>query len=111
MKKLLRFTVNSTIAVLKIKLERNIHLDLPLWELLYSYHSSSVTHSCGGSPGGGLLPFISHIARGTCRPKGVWFWRRFGLKADVDFAHFGLESGIIYKGIYGRVWMCSSFQL
>ena len=73
MKKLLRFTVNSTIAVLKIRLERNIHLDLSLWKLLYSYHSSSVTHGCGGSPGGGVLPFISLIARGTCRRKGYGF--------------------------------------
>ena len=70
MKKLLRFTVNGTIAVLKIKLERNIHLGLSLWKILYSYHLSSVTHSFGGTRG--VLPYISHIA-GMCRPKGYGF--------------------------------------
>ena len=36
-----------------------------------------------------------------CRSKvqySVWFWRRFGLKTGIDFAHFGLELGIVYKG-------------
>ena len=42
-------------------------------------------------PGGRLLPYISHI--GTCRPKGLGFLGRFGLKKGVDFAHFDLESG------------------
>ena len=25
-------------------------------------------------------------------------WRSFGLKTGVDFAHFGLEPGLVYKG-------------
>jgi len=24
--------------------------------------------------------------------------RRFGLKTDIDFAHFGLESGMVFEG-------------
>ena len=28
----------------------------------------------------------------------VWFLRRFGLKMDIDFAHFGLESGMVFEG-------------
>ena len=36
-----------------------------------------------------------------CCPKGVWFLRRFGLKAGIDFAHFGLESGMVFKGTTG----------
>ena len=34
-----------------------------------------------------------------CRPKGFFFFFcRFGLKTGIDFAHFGLESGMIYEG-------------
>ena len=32
-----------------------------------------------------------------------WFLRRFGLKAGIDFAHFGLESGMAFEettGVY-----------
>ena len=31
-------------------------------------------------------------------PRRVWLWRRFGLRTDIDFAHFGLESGMVHKG-------------
>ena len=100
MKKLLRFTVNSTIAVLKIKLERIIHLGLSLWKILYSYHLSSVTHSFGGTRGGAPLykPYSGYVPS-----QRVWFWRSFGLKTGIDFAHFGLESGMVYQGNYGSV--------
>ena len=27
----------------------------------------------------------------------VWFLRRFGLKTGIGFAHFGLESGIVFE--------------
>ena len=100
MKKLLRFTVNSTIAVLKIKLERNIHFRLSLWKLLYSYHLSSVTHSFGGTRRGASLykPYSGYVPL-----KRLWFWRRFGLKTGIDFAYFCLESGMVYQGNYGSV--------
>ena len=32
------------------------------------------------------------------RKKLVWFLRRFGLKTVIDFAHFGLKSGIDFDG-------------
>ena len=35
----------------------------------------------------------------------VWFFLRFGLKTGIDFAHFGLESGMVYdetKHVYER---------
>ena len=32
------------------------------------------------------------------RKKLVWFLRRFGLKTVIDFAHFGLKSGIVFDG-------------
>ena len=103
MKKLLCFTVNSTIAVLKMKLERNIHLGLSLWKLLYSYHLSSVTHGFGGARGGGggaplYKPYSVYVP-----PQRVWFWRRFGLKTGIDFAHVGLESGMVYQRNFGSV--------
>ena len=43
---------------------------------------------------------------GTCHPQRVGFLGRFGLKTGIDFAHFGLESGMVYKGttvVYQRV--------
>ena len=36
----------------------------------------------------------------------VWFLRRFGLKTGIDFAHFGLESGMVFeetKEVYERI--------
>ena len=52
-----------------------------------------------------MLCYISCI--GIYRPK-VMVWRRFGLKTGIDFAHFGLKSGM---GNYDSVRMCLSFQL
>ena len=49
----------------------------------------------GGGGGDGGLPYISHI--GVCCPKEYGFLRRFGLKTGIDFAHFGLESGIVFR--------------
>ena len=60
-------------------------------------------------PGGRLLPYISHI--GTCRPKGLGFLGRFGLKRGVDFAHFDLELGMVFKGttgLYERIYWFNS---
>ena len=34
-------------------------------------------------------------------PQRVWFLRRFGLKTGTDSAHFGLESGVVFKGTTG----------
>ena len=31
-------------------------------------------------------------------PQKVGFLHRFGLKMGIDFAHFGLESGMVYEG-------------
>ena len=54
-----------------------------------------------GPGGGGALPYISYI--GMCRPKGygLWFLSRFGLKTGIDFDHYGLKSGMVYKGTTG----------
>ena len=34
-------------------------------------------------------------------PQRVWFLRRCGLKTGIDFAHFGLESGVVFEGTTG----------
>ena len=42
-------------------------------------------------------------------PRQVGFLRRFGLKTGVHFAHFGLESGMVFEGIseYKNVFIVS----
>ena len=53
----------------------------------------------------GELPYISHI--GMCRPEGYIyiyiFFSRFGLKTGLHFAHFVLESGIVFDGTTGVI--------
>ena len=34
-------------------------------------------------------------------PQRIWFLGLFGLKMGMDFARFGLESGIVFKGTTG----------
>ena len=34
-------------------------------------------------------------------PQRVWLLHRFGLETAIDFAHFGLESGIVFEGTTG----------
>ena len=48
-------------------------------------------------PGGGVLPYISYILRYVL-PHRVGFWRRFGQKTGIHFAHFGLGSGMVFEG-------------
>ena len=39
-------------------------------------------------------------------PHRVGFLRRFGLKTGIDFAHSGLESGMVFErttGVYERI--------
>ena len=35
---------------------------------------------------------------------------RFGLKTGIHFAHFGVESGMVFRGTRGSVWTYLSFQ-
>ena len=37
----------------------------------------------------------------------VWFFRLFGLKTVINFAHIGLESGMVFEGttgVYERIF-------
>ena len=41
----------------------------------------------------------------------VGFLRRFGVKTSIDFAYFGLESGVVFDrttGVYERIYHFSS---
>ena len=43
--------------------------------------------------------------------QGVRFWGLFGLKTGIDFAHFGLESGMVFEGttgVYERIYRFNS---
>ena len=46
----------------------------------------------GGTP---LYKSYRHVP-----PQRVWFWPPFALQTGTDFAHFGLESFMGYKGVY-----------
>ena len=40
-------------------------------------------------------------------PHRVGFWGLFGLKTGIHFAHFGLESGMVFEattGVYERIY-------
>ena len=44
-------------------------------------------------------------------PQRVGCFRRFGLKTGIDFTHFGLESGMVFKGttaVYERIYCFNS---
>ena len=47
------------------------------------------------NPGGGVLPYTSYL--GMSGPTGSGF----GLKTGTYFAHFGLESGMVFEGTMG----------
>ena len=47
-------------------------------------------------------------------PDRVGFLRRFGLKTGMHFAHFGLESGMVFEGTTGvqlRTFLSFQFQM
>ena len=48
-------------------------------------------------PGGTTLYKLYNM----CRPIWQGFLRRFGLKTGIHFAHFGLESGMVFEGTTG----------
>ena len=59
--------------------------------------------------GWGVLPYINYID--VCRPHRVGFLRRFGLKTGINFAHFGLESGMVFEvttRVYERIYRFNS---
>ena len=57
----------------------------------------------------GILPYISHIGQ-YVPPQRVGFLRSFGLKTGIDVDHFGLESGMVFKGTTGVYERISCFN-
>ena len=50
----------------------------------------------------GVPPYISYTGMYPPPPPDlVGFLRRFGLETGTHFAHFGLESGIVFEGTTG----------
>ena len=61
-----------------------------------------------GIPGGGT-PL--HKPYRYVPPYRVGFLHRFGLKTGIDFAHFGLELGMVFEaitGVYERIYRFNS---
>ena len=57
------------------------------------------------APPGRVLPLYKPYR--YVPPQRVGFLPRFGLKTSIDFDHFGLESGLIFKGttgVYERIY-------
>ena len=48
-----------------------------------------------------LPPRRCHCAITKYQSQRVWFLSRFGLKTGIDFDHYGLKSGMVYKGTTG----------
>ena len=61
-------------------------------------------------PGGGGATPLYKLYR-YLPPHRVGFLRRFGLKTGIHFAHFGLESGMVFEGttrVYERIYRFNS---
>ena len=44
-------------------------------------------------------------------PQRIWLLRRFGQKPGINVAHFGLESGMVFKGttvVHERIYCFNS---
>ena len=52
-----------------------------------------VTARVGGTPLYGLYRYVPS--------QRVWFLSHFGLKKGIDFDHYGLKSGMVFKGTTG----------
>ena len=62
------------------------------------------------SVGGGYF-FIFVLPYRYVPPQRVWFLHRFGLRTDIDFTHFDLNSGKVSEGttgVYKRVCLFNS---
>ena len=60
----------------------------------------------GGGEGTPLYKLYRHVP-----PHLVGFFGRFGLKTGLDFAHFGLESGMVFgetTRVYERIYSFNS---
>ena len=66
---------------------------------LCNYLDGTAEKNCYQPPGGEGTPLYKLYK--YVPPHQVGFLRRFGLKTGIHFAHFGLESGVVFEGITG----------
>ena len=62
-------------------------------------------------PRGGGGPTLLYKPYMYVPPQRVGFLYRFGLKTGIHFAHFGLESGMVFEGttrVYERIYRSNS---
>ena len=70
-----------------------------------------LAHAELGGEGGGKGTPLYKTYRYVPPPQRVRFLRRFGLKTGIHFAHFGLESGMVFEGatgVYERIYRFNS---
>ena len=57
----------------------------------------------GGGAGWGREGTLLYLSFWYVLPQRVEFLRRFGLKSVIDFAYFGLNSGMVFVGTHERI--------
>ena len=70
--------------------------------------SPVTSHRTGIRPRGGIPLYKPYKYVLT---QMVWFLRRFGVKTGIDFAHFGLELGMVFEEtteVYERIYRFNS---
>ena len=55
--------------------------------------------------------YLSYFINRYVSPQREWFLRRFGLKMGIDFAHFSLESGMVFEETTGVMYLSFQFQM
>ena len=73
---------------------------------IWTHYASARGAGMAGGGGTPLYKLYRYVP-----PHRVGFLRRFGLKTGIHFAHFGLESGMVFEGttgVYERIYRFNS---
>ena len=71
----------------------------------------TLVESLGRGGRGGGTPLYQKSAGNEVGPKRAWFLSQFGLETGIDFDHYGLKSGMVFKGTtraYKRICLFNS---
>ena len=55
--------------------------------------------------------YLSYFINRYVPPQRVWFMHHFCLKMGIDFAHFRLESGMVFEETTGVMYLSFQFQM